>query len=198
MRKTGIVFVDFDSVVLSKKTPIRFLAYAAGKRRLWLARNLFRPLMWLQALHLIKYKSLHERVFHYLYKQKECTLLEEKARSFSLEVLPRIIDKHTHQKIRWHIERHHEVVMISSGLSLWITPWARTKGVSVIATEVVCKEGILSGEFDPCECRGSERIRRIHQMYDLDDFDSVFIYTRHRDDRELLALSQDKQPVDFF
>ncbi len=198
MRKTGIVFVDFDSVVLSKKTPVRFLSYAVGKRKMWFVRMLFRPLMWLQTLHIVKFKSLHERAFHYLFANKPQALLEEKAQRYSLEVLPKIIDRQTHQKIRWHLERHHEVVMISSGLSLWLTPWARNKGVAVVATEVEAKEGVLSGNFDPCECRGSERIRRIHQAYDLDDFDSVFIYTRHTDDRELLALSHDKPPVDFY
>jgi phosphatidylglycerophosphatase C len=96
-------------------------------------------------------------------------------------------------RLRWHQGAHHETAFVSASFANYLRPLARTLGVDgVISSElVVGASGTLTGDLAGGNCRGAEKVRRLHAW--LDEHHGgrsnveLWAYGDSAGDRELLA-----------
>ena len=91
-----------------------------------------------------------------------------------------------------HIERGHDVYVVTASMKDWIEPWASKYGVTVVGTELEAVNGILTGRMNGANCRGAEKTRRITEIVDLKGYDKVYAYGNSSGDREMLLLADEK------
>ena len=91
-----------------------------------------------------------------------------------------------------HIERGHDVYVITASMKEWIEPWASKYGVPVVGTELEVADGILTGRLNGANCRGPEKTRRIAAIVDLKGYDKIYAYGNSSGDREMLLLADEK------
>lgn len=97
-------------------------------------------------------------------------------------------------RMRWHHDRGHAVVLVSASFGAYLRPLGRRLDVvaGVVGTElVVAADGRCTGELVDANCRGPEKVRRLHAW--LDEHRGgragvdLWAYGDSHGDRELLA-----------
>lgn len=197
VRRNGIAFFDFDGTITKSDTFFWFIYHAVGFKRFFYKTLLLLPTLMLYKLRIISNSKAKEKVFGAFFGGWECEQFRKKAEEYSLGVMPKLIRKEAHRKIRWHFENHHEVVIVSASIEDWILPWARAKGIKVISTKAEIEGDSLTGKFATPNCYGPEKANRIQAEYDLNLFDHVFAYGDSRGDREMIALADEKHYREF-
>lgn len=91
-----------------------------------------------------------------------------------------------------HIERNHDVYVVTASLKDWVEPWASKYGVPVIGSELETANGILTGRLSGANCRGPEKPRRISEVLDLKNYEKIYAYGNSSGDREMLLLADEK------
>ena len=91
-----------------------------------------------------------------------------------------------------HVERGHDVYVVTASMREWIEPWASQYEVQVMGTELETVDGILTGRFNGANCRGAEKTRRIAEVVDLKAYDKIYAYGNSSGDREMLLLADEK------
>jgi len=92
-------------------------------------------------------------------------ILETAIEEFTAQVLVPNIFREARERIQWHRDASHDVVLLSASPSLYLKGLAQSLGVdTLIGTELICKDGDLTGEIDGKNCKGDEKLRRLLEV----------------------------------
>ena len=94
------------------------------------------------------------------------------------------------ERIAWHRDQGHELVLISASLELYLEPLARRLGFdAVLATRLVVRQdGFLTGDLDGLNVRGPEKVARLEKWLDGCECE-LWAYGDSPGDAELLAAA---------
>ncbi len=96
-------------------------------------------------------------------------------------------------RLRWHQAEGHDIVFVSASFGAYLRPLGDRLGADgVLCTElVVGRDGVLTGELSGLNCRGAEKVRRLHEWLDARHGGranvELWAYGDSPGDRELLA-----------
>jgi phosphatidylglycerophosphatase C len=111
---------------------------------------------------------------------------------FCLERLPQLIRPSALERIRYHQEQEHLVYIVSASVENWVRPWAHQHGVSVIASRLDNRAGIITGKLAGLNCNGPEKVARIQKEVYVPSDIRVYAYGDTSGDRPMLALATDR------
>ncbi len=125
----------------------------------------------------------------------EATLRSE-ARAYGA-ALPAQFRPSAVERIRWHQDQGHEVVIVSASLRAYLDPVAEHLGVDgVCAVELeVGEDGRLTGRMVGPNCRGAEKVNRLTAWLGDVPAARLWAYGNSSGDRELLAAAQEPTRV---
>ncbi|MGB0112723.1 MAG: HAD-IB family hydrolase [Ilumatobacteraceae bacterium] len=118
--------------------------------------------------------------------------VRELADPFARDVYDRFLRDDVVASLREHQAAGHEVVLVSASFEVYLHPLAELLGIEhVLATRlVVGDDGRLTGALDGPNCRGPEKVRRLHGWLDASGGGRagahVSAYGDSSGDRELL------------
>jgi HAD superfamily phosphoserine phosphatase-like hydrolase len=95
-------------------------------------------------------------------------------------------------RLEWHRQQGHQVVVVSAGLDVYLAPWCARHGVSLICSELEERQGRLTGRYRRGDCSGSTKALLIRGTFALEQFATVYAYGDSAEDREMLALATRK------
>ena len=116
--------------------------------------------------------------------------LEAEAEAYAEEVVARRLRPWVQERVAWHREAGHALVIVSASPELYVAPVGRFLGFdAVLATRLqVGRDGRLTGRMDGLNCRGQEKVARLRAW--LGDGPVVlYAYGDSSGDRELLDLA---------
>jgi phosphatidylglycerophosphatase C len=92
-------------------------------------------------------------------------------------------------RLAWHRDHGHELVLVSASLTHYLDPVAERLGFdAVLATELeVGPNGVLTGEIIGNNVRGPEKVERLDRWLGADLHAFIWAYGDSSGDRELLA-----------
>ena len=151
------------------------------------------PILLLYAFGLLSNNKAKEKVFTFLFGGAAEDEFNSLARKFSLERVEKIIHPEAIEKVKWHKEREHKLVIASASLKNWILPWAKNNEFDeVIATEPEVKSGALTGKFLHGNCSKKNKLSLVKEKYpDLENY-YVYVYTDSIKDQPLLDVADEK------
>ncbi len=120
-------------------------------------------------------------------------VVEADAAVFAREVHDHRLRADVVDSLRRHLEADDTVLLVSASFEVYVRPLAELLGVhDVLAARLeVDERGVLTGRLDGPNCRGPEKVVRLHAWLDhhAGGRDSVHLsaYGDSRGDRELLA-----------
>ena len=94
------------------------------------------------------------------------------------------------ERLRWHRDQEHEVVIVSASLAAYLEPLGRELGAtSVLATGLeVGDDGRLTGRLQGANVRGPEKVARL-KAFLAGETCELWAYGDSNGDRELLAMA---------
>lgn len=186
-----ISLFDFDGTITTDDSLIKFIRFVVGDIKTAWGMLLLSPILITYKLKLVPNYKAKQLVISYFFKgMREKQFLKD-AEDYSLNHIDKILRPKAMEKIAWHLEQHHKVVVVSASIECWLKPWCDKNSLDVIATKIEIKDGMVTGKFLSLNCSGLEKANRVKEAYNLSDYDYIYAYGDTRGDKELLALANE-------
>jgi phosphatidylglycerophosphatase C len=184
-----IVLFDFDGTITTDDSLIKFIRLVVGDAKTLWGMIFLSPMLVIYKLKLIPNYKAKQMMFSYFFKGMDEYKFQKVAEEYSLKHIDTILRPKAMEKITWHKELGHKVIVVSASIECWIRPWCDQNGLDLIATKIKVKDGLITGKFLTKNCYGIEKVNRVKEAYNLDDYDRIYAYGDSRGDKELLELA---------
>jgi phosphatidylglycerophosphatase C len=186
-----LVLFDFDGTITTDDSLIKFIRFVVGDVKTAWVMLLLSPMLITYKLKLIPNYKAKQWMFSYFFKGMDEQQFLKVAEEYSLKHIDTILRPKAMERIAWHKELGHTVVVVSASIECWVKPWCDKNSLDLIATKIEIKGGMLTGKFLTKNCYGVEKADRVKEAYNLSDYNYIYAYGDTRGDKELLALADE-------
>jgi len=186
-----LVLFDFDGTITTDDSLINFIRYTVGDLKTLWGLSVLSPILVAYKLKLIPNYKAKEMMLSYFFKGMQEQRFLEIAEEYSLRHIDTILRLQAMEKVAWHQAQGHKVVVVSASMECWLKPWCDRHGLELIATRIERKDSIVTGRLLTKNCYGMEKVNRVEERFNLEEFDHVVAYGDSRGDRELLDLADE-------
>ena len=186
-----LALFDFDGTITTDDSLIKFIRFVVGDAKFIWGMALLTPMLTAYKLKLIPNYKAKQMMLSYFFKGMSEEKFMQVAKEYSLKRIDTILRPKAMEKIAWHKEQGHKVVIVSASMECWLKPWCNENNLDLIATKLEIKNGIVTGNFLSKNCYGIEKANSVNEVYDLNDYDHIYAYGDSRGDKELLALADE-------
>jgi phosphatidylglycerophosphatase C len=184
-----LALFDFDGTLTRGDSFAAFLRFTIPSPRLLAGAVLLMPTILRWKLGFTTNSAAKEAVVRYYYSGMDEQTFRALGARFADEKLASMLKPEALRTLVWHREAGDTVVVVSASIVVWLEPWVAKEGIDLLCTGVEVKQGRITGHFDPPNCHGAEKEKRIRAAYDLSQFDEIYAYGDSRGDTEMLALA---------
>lgn len=188
MSKTLALF-DFDGTISTRDSFLHFLMHAKGPFRLLIGLPAVLPTLTLFALKVIPNWQAKERVLRHFFKGITKETLESLGTIYAQQAIGTIIKNSALETLNWHKSQGHRVILVSASVDIWLKQWASDMGIELICSTLEYKNNRATGKLSGVNCWGPEKVRRIKNHLNLDDYELIYAYGDTRGDREMLQIA---------
>jgi len=186
-----IAFFDFDGTITTKDSLAEFIKYAVGGSAYYVGLLKLSPILAVYKFKLIPNHIAKERLIASFFQGWSQERFGRLAEKYSLEEVDKITRPKAIEKIRWHQEQGHRIVIVSASMECWLQAWCKKNGCDLLSTKLEMEDGVLTGKFAAPNCYGIEKANRVKEAYNLSSYDYIYAYGDSRGDKELLVLADE-------
>lgn len=187
-----IAFFDFDGTITTDDSLLKFIRFVVGDRRFLLGLIVLSPMLVLYKLKLIPNYKAKQYMLSWFFKGMSKDAFLKVANEYSLVHIDKILRLKAIEKINWHKNQGHKVVVVSASIECWLRPWCEKNNLELIATKLEIKDDIVTGKLLSKNCYGVEKVNRIKELYDLENFDYIYAYGDSSGDKQMLEIAHEK------
>jgi phosphatidylglycerophosphatase C len=189
--KTLALF-DFDGTITDKDSFLEFIRFYKGLPGMVLGLILLSPILLLYKIHLIHNWKAKEIVFTFFFRNEYYNVFKKKCRNFSDFIIPGIIKPNALETIGKHILNGHKVIVISASFEEYLTDWCEKLRIDCIGTRIDVRNNRLTGKIRGKNCYGKEKVSRLKQYIDIEQYDEVLVYGNSKGDWALMEIADQK------
>jgi phosphatidylglycerophosphatase C len=184
----SIAFFDFDKTLYKKDSLIEFTKYYFGFAKFYFGLFFLLPDIIKFKTGLISNESLKIKYITHFFKNENYNDFKWKAAMFATSKIEQHLNLYYFEKFKVHIQSNDVVYIVTASFPEWIEPWSTRHNVKVIGTQLQKKYDILTGTFNSKNCYGIEKVNRINETVNLDEYDRIYVYGKGKGDKEMLSL----------
>jgi phosphatidylglycerophosphatase C len=179
---------DFDKTISTRDNVVPFLRAAVGRVRLARALFTISPRLVAAGLNDERRDAAKVALVRRTLTGYDAGRMAAVAAEFAEDVVARHLRPDVVERVAWHRNQGHELVMVSASFTSYLEPIAARLGfTAVLATELaVGDDGRLTGELVRPNVRDAEKVRRLDEWLGARPA-YVWAYGDSSGDRELLA-----------
>lgn len=181
----SIAFFDFDGTITTDDSLLKFIRFVVGDAKFALG------LLALYMAKIIPNYRVKQYLLAWYFKGMPKDAFLAVAQEYSLKHIQTILRPEAMQRIAWHQQQGHQVVIVSASLECWLQPWCEQQGLYLLATQIDLSQPLITGRFLSANCYGQEKVNRIRAAYDLSQFNKIYAYGDSSGDKEMLALADE-------
>jgi phosphatidylglycerophosphatase C len=186
--KTLALF-DFDGTISSKDSFVAFMKFTHGTPVF-----IFRMAMGFATfagwkLGLVKSHFTKVKALRGFYKGWTEAQMTDARRRFTSEIIPTILFPKAIEKINWHKEHGHRIIVVTASCDAWLGDWTKLHDLEILCTEMELQNGVYTGELSKPNCRGKEKVNRIQQHLELETYSEIYAYGNDHGDNQMLAIA---------
>lgn len=186
-----IAFFDFDGTITRGDSFALFLKFLLKhKFYIKILQNI--PTLLLYKCGLLDNNTAKQNVLQSCIKGLTLEELQCKCNAFT-DILEAYCKDSALQKMRWHKDQGHHVVLVSASFEEYLKPLCQRWGIDLLATTMEVQDGVMTGKFSKPNCYGVQKEIRIKEAYDITQYQSIYAYGDTRGDKEMLALASPNQ-----
>ena len=184
-----LALFDFDGTITTDDSLIKFIRFVAGDAKFIWGMTLLSPMLIAYKLKIIPNHKAKQYMLSYFFKGMSEEKFMQVAYEYSLKHINTILRSKAMEKIEWHKELGHKIIIVSASIECWLKPWCDKNNLDLIATKLEIKDGIVTGKFLTKNCYGIEKINRVNESYNLNEYGYIYAYGDSHGDKELLELA---------
>ena len=186
-----LAIFDFDGTISIKDSLVEFIKFSLSKPKYYFGLLKLSPVLTAYAFKFIPNYIAKERLISYFFKGWDEGVFQEISDKYAITQIDKIIRPKAIEKIKWHQEKGHKVVIVSASMENWLKKWCEKNNIELIATRLEAKDGKLTGKFATKNCYGIEKANRIKEQYNLSGYDYIYAYGDSSGDKEMLSLANE-------
>lgn len=191
MLKKSLSLFDFDGTITTHDSLIKFIRYSVGDIKTVWGMIMLSPMLLTYKFKLIPNYKAKEKMLSYFFRGMNQEYFQEVASAYSLKNIEIILRPKAMEKILWHKEQGHTIVVVSASIECWLKPWCNQNGLELISTKLEMKDNFLTGKLLSRNCYGIEKVNRIKEEYNLNEYEYIYAYGDSEGDKELLELANE-------
>jgi HAD superfamily hydrolase (TIGR01490 family) len=187
--KKTLALFDFDGTISNKDSFVAFMKFTHGTPVFvfHMAMGFATFAGWKLGLvksHFTKVKALRS-----FYKGWTEGQMADARKRFTAEVIPTILFPKAIEKIKWHKEQGHRIIVVTASCDAWLGDWASEMDLEILCTEMELQKGVYTGDLSKPNCRGKEKVNRIQQHVELETYSEIYAYGNDHGDNQMLAMA---------
>ncbi len=186
-----VAFFDFDGTITTKDSFLEFIVFTKGRTNLLKGILANLPSVLGYKLGFVSGHSVKEKLITHFYKGQSIDTFSKNGKQYALKKMNTIIRHKAVERIKWHQEQGHEVVVVSASLKQWIEPWCETLNIKCITTEMEVVNKSITGKLKGKNCIGAEKVNQIKKAYSDVTLKYTYAYGNSKGDKELLAFADE-------
>ena len=186
-----IAFFDFDGTITKYDTFTRFIRFFVGDIKFFFGILILLPKFIAYQLKIVSNQYIKECVITYFFKGVDIKKFKNKALEFSLSHIDSMIRKKAIEKILWHRNNGHKLVIVTASIDYWVEPWCKKNDIELISTKLQVKNNIITGLLLSKNCFGLEKVKRIKNKYQISDYEYIYAYGNSKGDNEMLKIASE-------
>lgn len=151
--------LDFDGTITTHETMPDFLRRSISRRRLLAGWILLAPLILGYKLRVVSGTLVRHAVVRFGYRGVPSSAVEAAGRDFARNYLPTVLRPEAMQRIAWHLDQGHKVVVVSGGIDAYLAPWCDAHGLELLCSSLQHENGILNGRYEGQQCVLAESMK---------------------------------------
>lgn len=189
----NIAFFDFDGTITTKDTLFQFIRFSKGNFKFYMGLLLLLPVLLAFKAGFLPNWRAKEILFTWFFKGISEAEINKLGNGFASQIIPTLIRPEAEEALAFHKDKGSRIVVVTASFSIWVRPWCDSKQIELIATECEIQQGKLTGLIQEKNCNGKEKVIRIRERFDLEQFDRIYAYGDSKADLEMLNLADEKQ-----
>jgi phosphatidylglycerophosphatase C len=187
-----LALFDFDGTLTNCDTFTPFIKKVISPARLFWGRLALLPVIAAYRIGLVSSSQMRRLLVKLSLTGRSKMELEQLGLQHATEFLPTMIRPLAMKKLQWHLAAGDRVVLVSASLDLYLKPWCDQMGIELLSASLEAEGDRLTGYYKGLDCCGAEKANRVKALLKLSHFDRIYAYGDTKEDRELLALADEK------
>ncbi len=187
--KKTLALFDFDGTISNKDSFVAFMKFTHGKPVFVMRMAMGFATFAGWKLGLVKDQYTKIKALRSFYKGWTEERMTDARKRFTSEVIPTILFPKAIEKINWHKEKGHRIIVVTASCDAWLGDWAKQMNLEILCTEMELKNGVYTGELSKPNCRGKEKVNRIKQHLELEAYSEIYAYGNDHGDNRMLAIA---------
>ena len=186
-----LALFDFDGTITTDDSLIKFIRFVVGDVKTAWGMMVLSPMLLAYKLKLIPNYKAKQMMLSYFFKGMDEQRFLKVAEEYSLKHIDTILRPKAMEKIAWHKAQGHTVVVVSASIECWLKSWCNKNDLELIATQLEISD-VVTGKLLSKNCYGVEKVNRIREKYDLNQYEYIYAYGNSSGDKEMLELAHEK------
>ncbi|HUX84418.1 MAG TPA: HAD family hydrolase [Chitinophagaceae bacterium] len=187
--KQALSLFDLDGTITNRDTLWEIIRFQKGTWIFVLGMILLSPVLVAYKLGIISNTSAKQSVLRLFFAGMSEPVFQAGCNAFQSQRLPSLVRRGAGQAIREALSRGDRVIVVSASAGNWVSGWCRETGVECIATILESIGGRMTGRILGKNCAGTEKVIRIRETVQLEDYDPIYAYGDSPSDQPLLGLA---------
>lgn len=185
----GLALFDLDGTITTKDTMLEFIRFTKGEAAFLWGFGLMSPVLVLMKLKLLTNKKAKERTLKWFFGGMDESEFNRRCADFSDKILESLIRPGARKQLNWHKAQGHDVYIVSASAENWLKKWCAKEAVQLLATKLEIIDKKITGKLAGNNCHGEEKVNRIRQALELDQYETIWAYGDTSGDKPMLALA---------
>jgi phosphatidylglycerophosphatase C len=186
-----LVLFDFDSTLTSRDTLLEFIKYGKGAGRFYVGFLILSPLLVLYKARVLANWKMKQIALRFFFGGMPAHEFHELCNSFVSEIIPRLIREEALERVFYYKSKGDDVYIVSASPENWVGIYSKTISIGCIATRLEERDGKITGNIVGKNCYGPEKVKRVKEQLDINNYHSIIAFGDSRGDKEMLALAHE-------
>lgn len=185
----NLALFDFDGTITKKDSFLEFIRFYKGFNSFIIGLIVLSPILFLYKVKIVKNWKAKERILTFFFKNEPFKEFCLKSTEFSLKIIPGLLKPDAVQAISYHLEKGDRVIVISASFENWLADWCKSMKLELIGSKIEVRNGLITGKIEGKNCYGIEKVIRLKQYLDINQFSEIYAYGDSKGDLPLLELA---------
>jgi phosphatidylglycerophosphatase C len=187
-----LVLFDFDGTLTEKDTLDEFIRFFSKRRKIKYVKSVLHIPIWIfNKLGIISNQRARRELIKMYFRGVKTESINKIIEDFTYQRLPYLLNPKAMEKLQWHREQEHHIVVVSASPGMWIRTWTDEMQIMLIATELEVHNATYTGKLATKNCSGAEKVRRIKAALRLHEYNYIYAYGDSKGDKQMLELADE-------
>ncbi len=189
MEKKIVAIFDFDDTLTTQDSFMSFFKFVVGKWPYYLGLIICSPILVAYFLKLLPNWMTKEIMLRYFLKGLSLEKLNNLGVEYASQIIPNLIRNEAIQRVKWHQQQNHELMIISASIENYLIPWGKANNFNyIICTKLQENNNLITGKIDGNNCYGDEKVKRLQEIINIAEYE-IYAYGDSKGDLPLLNIA---------